>query len=299
MLLFCCSKPWICAFFKFRWSTRNMKKSIWPDLNSQVFKLTSLHPREENHPEMVNIARVFTFRSSHQHHCHSFRFSFEFAFFSLVSSTSSTSLAIWTPTWKQKRSCINCFIFNEKPSSFWLSVVRFGKDYEPPTNNTGHCTCGGYGCTSEPNPILTCQICWAIRKKKGLRLPEGCFRIAHMWLDEQLLFFLENSSPKITACWCFPWTFRVGNHKIFKKRQSWEKNQREKSRCEASDWFLFWGLEGNLFCHQKSQPIRLPPQKIWQPGNIPILLVAVVQQCCLVFNLPKSEVEDTVVFHLN
>lgn len=111
------------CFFKFRWSTRNMKKSIWPDLNSQVFKLTSLHPREENHPEMVNIARVFTFRSSHQHHCHSFRFSFEFAFFSLVSSTSSTSLAIWTPTWKPKKKLYKLLHFQWKTIQL-LTVSR-------------------------------------------------------------------------------------------------------------------------------------------------------------------------------
>ena len=189
MSLFCCM-PWICAFFKFRWSTSNMKKHIWPDLNSQVFKLTPLHPREENHPEMVNMARVFTFRSSHQHHCHSFRFSFQFSFFLLVSSTSSTSLAIWTHYMKTKTKLYKLLHFQWKnhPAFDCQSFVS-ENDYEPPTNNTGHCTCGGYGCTSEPNPILTCQICWAIRKKKGLRLPEGCFRIAHMWLDEQLLFF--------------------------------------------------------------------------------------------------------------
>lgn len=86
--------------------------------------------------------------------------------------------------------------------------------------------------------------------------------------------FLVYSSPKITACWCFPWTLRVGNHKIFKSRQSWEKNPTRKikemwghvigfcfgpwrqsvlKRCQL--WFP------NMFCHQKSQPIRLPPKK--------------------------------------
>lgn len=137
MSLFCCM-PWICAFFKFRWSTRNMKKNIWPDLNSQVFKLTPLHPREENHPEMVNIARVFTFRSSHQHHCHFFRFSFEFAFFSLVSSTLSTSLAIMNSYMKTKTKLYKLLHFQWKNHpAFDCQSFLSENDYEPPTNNTG------------------------------------------------------------------------------------------------------------------------------------------------------------------
>lgn len=133
--------------------------------------------------------------------------------------------------------------------------------------------------------------------KKRLRLPEGCFRIAHMWLDEKLLGFLENSSLKITfsmdvLCW---------------KSQDRKKTTAklgEKSTRKIKMWgqWLFFVLgpwrQSVLSLKVTSFPTS-PPKKIWQPGNIPILLVAVVQQCCLVFNLPKSEVEDTVVFHLN
>ena len=208
-----------------------MNKNFWPDLNSQIFKLTPLHPREENHPEMVNIARVFTFRSSHQHHCHSFRFSLEFSFFSLVSSTSSTCLAIMNSYMKTKTKLysINCFIFNEKTIQLLTVSCSFRKttmNLQPTTPATAPVE--DMAAPQNQIPSSHAKYGGRFEKKKGLRLPEGCLSHSPFCRDEKLLGFIFGL--QLSENHLFQWTFRVGNHRILKNRQSWEKNQLEKNQ---------------------------------------------------------------------
>ena len=179
-----------------------MNKNFWPDLNSQIFKLTPLHPREENHPEMVNIARVFTFRSSHQHHCHSFRFSLEFSFFSLVSSTSSTCLAIMNSYMKTKTKLysINCFIFNEKTIQLLTVSCSFRKttmNLQPTTPATAPVE--DMAAPQNQIPSSHAKYGGRFEKKKDYGFLKVAFRIAHfVGMKNCWVLFLVYSSPKIT-----------------------------------------------------------------------------------------------------
>ena len=91
-------------------------------------------------------------------------------------------------------------------------------------------------------------------KKKGLRLPEGCLSHSPFCRDEKLLGFIFGL--QLSENHLFQWTFRVGNHRILKNRQSWEKNQLEKNqdvRPVIGFCFVKRHIKPPVFCYDMSR----------------------------------------------